>query len=134
MLNPKAASTISSVSISSLIDWARWVQHHAKTVSEVCTGLIDALEEIERYRLDAREGVKPLDWERFLSKLNDRQPDLAKRLTGVKLDRFSLGRLAIRVDGDMDYNYLSFQKDWLAEYLQDAFGATFKIKIRRLTD
>jgi hypothetical protein len=134
MLNPKADSTISSVSISSLKDWARWVQHHAETASEVCTGLIEALEEIERYRLDAREGVKPLDWGRFLRQLEAKQPDLAKRLAGVKLDRFSLGRLAIRVDGDTDYNVLSFKKDWLAEYLQDAFGATFKIKIRRLTD
>lgn len=134
MLNQKADLTLSNASIEQLIEWAKWIDFQAQRVSELSRNFILALEEISRYRLDAREGVKPLDWERFLSKLSDRQPDLAKRLAEVKLDRFSLGRLAIRVDGDIDYNFLSFQKDWLAEYLQDAFGATFKIKIRRLTD
>lgn len=134
MENIKADLTLSNSSIDQLIEWARWVDFQAQRISELSRNFILALEEVSRCRLDAREGARPLDWDGFLEKLRTQNKDVAERLKPVKLDRFSLGRLAIRVESDQEYNFLTFQRDWLGEYLHEHYGSTFKIKIRRLTD
>lgn len=113
--------------LETLIYWSEQIAGCFDFAAQVAAALVESLREVKRVRFELRTGHEPLDWDEFIQDMSHHDTELARTLAKSDLWRFTLGRLWLKTD---DVVGLKFRQDWIAEFLEKKFGATFKIRIR----
>lgn len=126
-MHNKTPYKLTNAHLDTLIYWGEQIAGICDFTLQVAIALVESLREVKRVRFEMRNGREPLDWDDLIRDISHRDTDIARLLARSELWRFTLGRLWLKTD---DVVSLKFRQDWIAEFLEQKFGAAFKIRIR----
>lgn len=91
-----------------------------------------AVLELQRFRISAKGGGRPLVFAELLEELAKDNELLAIKLGECELRKFDLGRLSLRTTSGETFCYISFMRTKIEQVAEQLYGCSFKLQLRHV--